>query len=115
MAYYLLKVCLSALLIVIVSETAKSSSMLGAVLASLPVISIIAFIWLYLETHDLSKIAALSVDIFWLVIPSLTLFLLLPLFIRWGFGFWLSLGASMAGATVCYGVMVLGLRYFQTG
>ena len=102
-AQLLIKVLVSAVLVAAVSEVARRSSLLGAVLASLPVTSLLAFIWLYRETGDAQKVAALSADILWLVLPSLLLFALLPLLIRQGWNFWLSLATSCAATAVAYG------------
>jgi hypothetical protein len=102
-AQFLVKVLVSALLVAAVSEVARRSSLLGAVLASLPVTSLLAFIWLYRETGDVQKVAALSADILWLVIPSLLLFALLPVLLRQGWNFWLSLATSCAATAVAYG------------
>jgi hypothetical protein len=107
---FLLKVLISALLIAAVSEVARRSSVVGALLASLPVTSILAFVWLYRETGDVAKVAALSTDIFWLVLPSLTLFLLLPVLLRQGWGFWWSLAGSCAATALAYGGTVALLR-----
>ena len=63
----------------------------AAILASLPLTSLLAFIWLYGETGDTGKIASLSVSIFWYVLPSLVLFIALPLLLARGIDFWLSL------------------------
>ena len=109
MLQYVVKVAVSALLIVAVSEIAKRHSLLAALVASLPIVSILAMIWLYIETSDVARISALSYQIFWLVIPSLALFLLIPVFINWGFGFWLSMGAAVAVMMVFYFAML----YFQ--
>jgi hypothetical protein len=110
--HYLIKLAVSALLIVAVSEIAKRHSLLAAVVASLPIVSILAIIWFYIETSDVFRVSELSYQIFWLVIPSLTLFLLLPVFIKLGFGFWLSLGAAVAGTIVCYYVTLFLIRTF---
>ena len=86
MVYFVLKTIVSALVIVGIAEIAKRSTVAGALIASLPLTSLLAFVWLYRDTHDAARIASLFVDIFWLVIPSLALFLTLPLFIRLGWG-----------------------------
>jgi hypothetical protein len=112
MLHYAVKVAVSVLLIVVVSEIAKRQSLLAALVASLPIVSILAMIWLYIETHDVSRVSELSYQIFWLVIPSLALFLLLPIFIKLGFGFWLSLGAAVAGTVICYYVTLFFIRLF---
>jgi hypothetical protein len=113
MAYYALKVLVSALIVVAVSELAKRSTFVGALVASLPLTSLLAFVWLYRETGDAARVASLSSQIFWLVLPSLALFVVLPLLLRWGLGFGLSLAAAIAATTACYGVLVILLRRFS--
>jgi len=110
--YYSIKILLSSLIIVAVSEIAKRSSLLGALLASLPLTSLLAFVWLYLDTGDVQKVSDLSSDIFWLVLPSLALFLVLPLLIKMGWGLWLSLAVAMLVTAACYGVMLLLFKQF---
>ncbi|MEO5722098.1 MAG: DUF3147 family protein, partial [Chthoniobacterales bacterium] len=68
MTYLVIKTLVSALIVVGISEIARRSSVLGALLASLPLTSLLAFIWLYRDTGDVTKIAALSTGIFWLVL-----------------------------------------------
>jgi hypothetical protein len=114
MIYYAAKVLLSAVLIVLVAEVAKRSTWAGALIASLPLTSLLAFVWLYWDTRDATRVAGLSIDIFWLVIPSLALFVVLPLLIRLGWGFWVSLIAAMAVTVACYAVTVAALRKFGT-
>ena len=113
MTQFLIKVLISALLIAAVSEIARRSSLLGALLASLPVTSLLAFMWLYRETGDTEKVAALSADIFWLVLPSLVLFVLLPVLLRHGWNFWSSLAISSAATAIAYGAVVLALRAWR--
>ena len=110
MAYYALKVLISAVLIVAISEIAKRSSFIGGLIASLPLVSILAFVWLYVETKDLARVGALSYSIFWLVLPSLSLFIALPYLLKKTENFYLSLGVSIAIMLALYAVMVLALR-----
>lgn len=91
---YLIKVLLTALIVVSITELSKRSTLLGALLASLPLTSILAMIWLYFDTKNLEKITQLSTDIFWVVIPSLVFFIALPVLIKLRFSFWVSLGGS---------------------
>ncbi len=113
MVYYAIKIIISALVVVAVSEIAKRSTFAGALLASLPLTSLLAFVWLYLDTGDTQKVSALSYDIFWLVLPSLALFLLLPLMIKFGWGFWLSLCLSMVATAACYGAALAVYKYWN--
>jgi len=112
MFIYALKVVISAIVIVAITELAKRSNGFAALIAALPLTSILAFIWLYAEGAESARIADLSSQIFWLVLPSLLLFLLLPLLIRQGMGFWLSLMLSIAATAGCYAVMMPVLRKF---
>jgi hypothetical protein len=110
MLYYLLKIFISASLIATISEMAKRSTGFAALVASLPLTSLLAFIWLYLETGSAEHIAKLSGQIFWLVMPSLLLFLLLPILIKYGLGFWVSLSLSVATTAGFYLALLPLLR-----
>ena len=112
MFYYALKIAISAFIIVAIAEIAKRSSGFAALLASLPLTSLLAFVWLHVEGTESARIADLSNQIFWLVLPSLVLFLLLPLLLKQGFGFWLSLALSVAATVTCYFIMLPLLRKF---
>ena len=110
MSYYLLKLFISALTIVAVSEIAKRYTGLAALLASLPLTSLLAFIWLKLESTANEQIAELSIQIFWLVIPSLVLFLVLAWMLRMNANFWLSLGLACAATAAFYLALLPLLR-----
>ncbi|HEY0843207.1 DUF3147 family protein [Methylotenera sp.] len=87
MIYLIIKYLLTALAIVVISETAKASDKLGGLVAALPLITIISLIWLYIEQQPTAKIANHAYYTFWYVIPTLPMF---PLF-AWmlpRFGFW---------------------------
>ncbi|WP_072768609.1 DUF3147 family protein [Nitrosospira sp. Nsp11] len=120
MLYYVLKVFISAIVIVAISEIAKRSTGFAALVASLPLTSLpltslLAFIWLHLEGTAPLQIADLSKQIFWLVLPSLLLFLLLPILLKQGVGFWLSLGLSAAATMGCYFAFFFILRRIEAG
>ncbi len=74
MNYLVLKFAVTAGIVVIVSELSKRSVFWAGLLASLPLTSYLAFLWLYAETRDAARIAALSKDILRLILPSLILF-----------------------------------------
>jgi hypothetical protein len=103
---YALKILVSAVVLVAVAELAKRSSLAGALLASLPLTSVLAFVWLYADTRDVAQVAALSTGIFWLVLPSLLLFLVLPALLRQGWGFWPALGSAIGATMAAYLVMM---------
>ncbi len=110
MLYYAIKVIVSALLIVAISEIAKRSSGFAALVASLPLTSLLAFVWMHFESSPPERIGDLSLQIFWLVLPSLVLFLVLPFLLRHGLGFWASLILSVALTAGSYMVLLPFLR-----
>jgi len=111
MSQYVIKAFITTALIVAVSEVSKRSSLLGGLLASLPLVSFLALMWLYLDTKDTGKVAALSSSIFWLVLPSLVFFLALPpLLLKLKMNFYLSFGLATALMLICYGVTLVVLK-----
>ncbi|MBK9160498.1 MAG: DUF3147 family protein [Nitrosomonadales bacterium] len=112
MFYYALKVGVAAIVIVAITEIAKRSIGFAALIAALPLTSLLAFVWLHFEGAGSARIAELSGQIFWLVLPSLVLFLLLPLLIKQGFGFWFSLTVSISATVVCFFALIPLLRKF---
>ena len=102
MFYLIVKALLSGVIVMAASEVAKRSPTYGALLVSLPLISILAMIWLWRDTGDNERIAALSEGTFWLVLPTLPMFLVLPALLRNGFEFWTALVASCALTVALY-------------
>lgn len=94
MLYLLVKALLSGVIVMAVSEIARRSPSLGALVVSLPLVSILAIIWLWNDTGDGERIAAHAEATFWYVLPTLPMFLVLPALLRGGTGFWPALGAS---------------------
>ena len=113
MIWYLVKVVLSAILIVLISEISKKLPLLGSLIASLPLISVIGMIWMYGEKTDSEKIASHSEGTFWYVLPSLPLFLVLPWLLRkWGMSFPIALGIGVVLTGVLYLLMTRILAKF---
>jgi hypothetical protein len=110
---YAIKILLTAAVAVAVSEIAKRSTFWGAALASLPLTSLLAFIWLYVDTGDAQRVAGLSGGIFWLVLPSLVLFIILPILLRSGWNFWYSLAVACLATAAAYSGMIWCLQKFD--
>lgn len=112
MLQYIIKVALSAILIVAVSEASKKSSLIGGILASVPLLSVLAMIWLYIDTKDIQKVSQLSTSVFWLVIPSLSLFIVLPVLLKMKIDFYLALTISLIIMVLLYYIMISLLGKF---
>jgi hypothetical protein len=108
--YTLAKLVITAVLVVLVSEIAKRSTLAGGVLASLPLVSVLAMVWLYVDTGDAQRVSQLASSVFWLVLPSLLLFLLLPRLIALGLPFYPSLLVAAAVTAAGYLGLVAALR-----
>lgn len=102
MSQLIVKALVSGILIAAASELAKRSTAVGAIVASLPLVSVLAMIWLWRETGDTERLADYAQTTFWYVLPSLPLFLAMPAMLRAGFGFWPSLGAGIVLTTILY-------------
>ena len=109
MLYLAMKAIISGAIIAFVSEVAKRSPGIGALFLSLPLISILAFIWLWFDTSDKEGIAALAQSTFWFVLATLPMFLLLPGLLRNAVSFWAALALSCLVTVTLYAVMVWSL------
>ena len=112
MLYLLIKAAISGVIVAVVSETARRSPNLGALIVSLPLVSILGVIWLWRDTHDLERVAVHLDSTVWYVLPSLPMFLVIPMLIRRGLGFWPALGAGCLLTIALYGLVVaIGSRF----
>jgi hypothetical protein len=102
-----LKALISGVLIAVASTLAKRYPGFGALIASLPLVSVLGMIWLWAEKPDAENMAAHASATFWYVLPSLPMFLLIPLLLRHGTPFWLSLALGCLLTILLYTAMTL--------
>jgi hypothetical protein len=112
MAWYITKVFISAGIIVVISEISKKLPLLGSLIASLPLVSVLGMIWMYGETKDLIRIADHAEGTFWYVLPSLPMFLLMPWMLRKGISFPWTLSAGVVLTGILYFFMTKALAKF---
>jgi len=105
MLYLIIKAGISGAIVAAVSEIARRHPGWGGLLASLPLTSLLAMIWLYRDSSDAERVAQLSVSTIWFFIPSVPLFIALPVLIRSGIGFWASMAIVVAGTLALYALM----------
>jgi uncharacterized membrane protein len=115
MLYWIVKAVVSGILIATISEVARRNPGWGGLLASLPLTSLIALIWLWRDTGDTLRIADQATSTFWFVLPSLPLFLIIPAMLRSGWGFWPTILIACAITLGLYAAMFafsarLGIR-----
>jgi hypothetical protein len=111
MAWIITKYALTAAIVVLVSEIAKRSDRLGGFLASLPLVTLLALVWLYIEKQPAEKIANHAWYTFWYVVPTLPMFLAFPwLLNRWGF--WPALAACALLTAVFFGIFAAVVERF---
>ena len=102
MLWFCVKVIITAIVIVAVSEIGKTNTFLGALLASIPLVSTLGMLWMHIEGTEASRIMGHATGVFWLVLPSLPMFLLLPWMMNKGAHFYTSLAVSLGLTIVLY-------------
>ena len=102
MLYLILKAALSGIIVAIVSEVARRYPGWGALIVSLPLVSILGMMWLWRDTNDPVRMAAHAEATFWFVLPSLPMFLLIPIMLRHEWSFWPALAAGCVLTILLY-------------
>jgi hypothetical protein len=105
MLYLIIKAAISGVIVAAVSEIARRYPGWGGLVASLPLTSLLAMLWLFRDTSDAERVAELSVSTIWFFIPSVPLFIALPVLIRSGVGLWASMAIVVVGTLALYAVM----------
>ena len=112
MLYFILKAALSGLIIALISTVSKRFPGVGALIASLPLISVLGMVWLWRDRPDAANMADHAQATFWFVLPSLPMFLAIPAMLRAGVGFWVALLAGCLLTIILYSLMIwLGPRF----
>ena len=112
MIYILIKTLITAVVVVAVSEIARRSSLLAGLIASIPLVSFLAIIWLYWETKDSQKIVDLSYSIILMIIPSLTFFIVLPFVMKLQSSFVISMIIATVSTIIAYWLFIVLLGKF---
>jgi len=111
MIWLIVKYVLTSAVVVAVSEIAKRSDRLGGLLAALPMVTVLALIWLYVEGQPQEKIANHAWYTFWYVVPTLPMFLAFPWLLP-RMGFWPTLAACVVLTMICFWLFALLVRRF---
>ena len=112
MVMLIVKYLFTAGIIVLVSEVAKRTDLVGALIASLPFVTIMVMFWLWYEGQGAEKISNHAFYTFWYVIPTLPMFLVMPAMMNRGINFWWSLLAGVATTIVMFVVTALVAKRF---
>jgi len=102
MLYLIIKAAISGVIVSAVSEIARRYPGWGGLLASLPLTSLLAMLWLWRDSGDAERVAELSQSTIWFFVPSVPLFIALPILLRSGVGFWLSMVIVVVGTLALY-------------
>ncbi|MCW8328731.1 DUF3147 family protein [Photobacterium sp. SDRW27] len=111
MLWIIVKYLTTAAIVVLVSEVAKRSDKIGALVAALPTVTILALIWMYVEDQGQEKLANHAYYTFWYVIPTLPMFLAFPYLIG-RYSFWVSLFVCALISIVCFGIVAYLVKGF---
>ena len=108
------KIILTAIIIVGVAQLSQKDTLLAAVLASIPLVSVLAMMWMNQDGASNEDIVNFSKDIVWLVIPSLLLFIVMPELIERGWNFYPALGGGLCATVIGYFLMIELIKKFQS-
>ena len=111
--YLLLKTLISAIIIVAVSEIAKRYTWTAAIIVSLPLTSLLAFVWLYWDTKDTQKVIELSYSTIIMSLPSFVFFIILPILLKFKQNFILSLLISVLSTAIAYAIFMFFIKKFN--
>jgi F0F1-type ATP synthase assembly protein I len=111
MAWVITKYLITAAVVVLVSEFAKRSDKLGALIAALPMVTVLTLIWLHVEKQPAAKVANHAWYTFWYVVPTLPMFLVFPVLLA-RLGFWPALGVCVVLTAACFALFALLVRRF---
>ena len=107
---FILKILTSAIMVALIAEIGRRSTLAAAVLASLHVTTVLALVWVYLDTRDAERVAVIAANSFWLILASLAFFVALPVLLRQGLNFFIALLAAMVITIVIYFVCLWVLQ-----
>ncbi len=111
MNWIIFKYLLTAGVVVLISEVAKRSDRLGGLIAALPLVTVLALIWLYVENQSSEKISNHAYYTFWYVLPTLPMFLIFPYLLK-KFGFWITLTLSMMITLIVFYIFAKVMKSF---
>ena len=111
MAWIVIKYLITAGVVVLASEIAKRSDKLGGLIGALPMVTILALIWLHVEKQPEAKVANHAWYTLWYVIPTLPMFAVFPALLG-RIGFWPTLLVCVLLTVVCFGLFALLVRRF---
>ena len=111
--YLIIKTLVSALVIVAVSEIAKKYTWAAAVIVSIPLTSLLAFIWLYFDTKDTQKVIDLSLSTIVMTLPSIIFFLILPLMLKLKHSFTFSILVAILSTSIAYLIFISIIKKFN--
>ena len=104
--YLIFKTLITALIIVIVSEIAKKYTWAAAIIVSIPLTSLLAFIWLYYDTKDVQKVIDLSLSTIVMTLPSIVFFIVLPFMLKFKYSFSFSIIVAIISTSVAYLIFI---------
>ena len=114
MFFSILKVLITAMVIVLAAEVAKRSSLLAGLIVSMPLITVLTLIWLYWDTKDIKQVSDLTNNTLLMILPSLTFFLFFPILLKLNLNFPGAMLVAILSTALCYwGYTVFLNKFFN--
>lgn len=105
MLYLAAKALISGIVVAAASEYARRSSGLGGLIVSLPLVSLLTFIWVWQDTRETERVAELAQGAFWFFLPSMPMFVLIPWLLRSGWSWAATMTLAIAMTLALYAIM----------
>ena len=102
-----IKVGITAVVVVLVAEVSKRDVPAAALLASIPLTSVLAMLWMHQGGAEAADVASFATEVLWLVLPSCALFVVLPLLVQRGWEVVPALGVGLVATAVAYALVLL--------
>lgn len=99
---FLVRVFVSGILVALIALIGRRWPGVGGIIASIPLVSTLGMIWLWHDTRDPQLVATYTASAFWYFLPTMPMFVLIPILLRQGIGFWISLSAGLALTILLY-------------
>lgn len=109
---FFIRAALSGIIVAIIALVSRRYPGLGGLIASLPLISVLGMVWLWHDTGDREAVATYLQSAFWYFIPTIPMFIFMPMMLRHGISFWLTLTVGIVVTLLLYLAMNRALAHY---
>lgn len=102
---FIIRAALSGIIVAIIALVSRRYPGLGGLIASLPLISVLGMVWLWHDTGDREAVATYLSSALWYFLPTIPMFIFMPMMLRHGVSFWATLAVGIFITMLLYALM----------